>query len=528
MNGNTIFLTNKDIATILKELQHWLEQHGLEEKSRLLISLSVEELLLRWQDHFGPDHAVTFSLGQRFKQPYMILSLEGEEFDPTSQAEDDIDLSARLFGRLGLAPEYTYRRGTNRLSLRIKKQSSSSSKSLLLAILASLLLGICGNLLFPKHITSFTEGFLVPLRTSLLSLISAVAVPTVFLSVLLGICESGSASEFGKIGNKLLLGFVVKTILLTTLFALAFFSFFSLKFEKTTFSMGQLSGTFQMILDILPKNIVEPFAQGNTLQVIVLAIALGLALLVLGEQVNELKVLIKKAYSLTELLLQWVCRLISLLVFLILLETIWTSDLGILLKLWKPVAFVVFCSVATVVLGILRTAGTYKFRPRILWKKLFPSLLITVTTASSAAALGECLECCQHKLGIDRKITCFGIPTGAVMYMPVSAVYFLMCIFHGAEQFHVPCSIAWLILACITSSLLAVAVPPIPGGAMACYTILFLQMGIPAEAIVFAIAMDIIIDRIDTTANIALLQLHLIRFADKFHMLDRNALSKPE
>lgn len=524
MTEKTLFLNNKTIASTLSEIQDWLHQESIEDKNILHISLSIEELLLRWQDYFGENKEFTLTLAHRFKQPYMLLTLKGEEYDPTVSVEEDIDWSNRVLSQLGLAPTYSYRRGTNRLTLAIKNNKKSATANLLITIALSIILGFCGKLLFPQSIDILAEGFIIPLRSTLLNLLSAVAVPMVFISILLGICETGSASEFGKIGNRMLLGFVGKTLMLTAIFTIIFLPLFSLNYSEMTFSPQQVSGTFQMLLDILPRNIVEPFSTGNTLQVIVIAITLGLALLILGEQANEIKNLAKKAYSLIELILQWVCRLLPLIVFLILIETMWTSDLSILIQLWKPLCIVLLCGVITTTILTLRTAYKYKIKLKLLLPKLAPSMLIAFTTSSSAAALGETLEGCQKKLGINRKIACFGVPTGAVMYMPVSAIYFAMCLLYSAEHFQISCSPAWLVLACITASLLAVAVPPIPGGAMACYTVMFLQMGIPAEAIVFAITLDIIIDRFNTTCNLTLLQLDLIHFSNKQHLLDQDTL----
>ena len=52
-----------------------------------------------------------------------------------------------------------------------------------------------------------------------------------------------------------------------------------------------------------------------------------------------------------------------------------------------------------------------------------------------------------------------------------------------AEIYGVKISPVWLITALIIAVVLAVATPPIPGGALACYTILLLQLEIPAQAI---------------------------------------------
>ena len=45
-------------------------------------------------------------------------------------------------------------------------------------------------------------------------------------------------------------------------------------------------------------------------------------------------------------------------------------------------------------------------------KKVAPTFLIGLSTASSAAAYSTNVECCEKQLGIDRQIINFGIPLG--------------------------------------------------------------------------------------------------------------------
>lgn len=55
-------------------------------------------------------------------------------------------------------------------------------------------------------------------------------------------------------------------------------------------------------------------------------------------------------------------------------------------------------------------------------KKVAPTFLIGLSTASSAAAYSTNVECCEKQLGIDRQIINFGIPLGQVVFMPGAAV----------------------------------------------------------------------------------------------------------
>lgn len=124
-------------------------------------------------------------------------------------------------------------------------------------------------------------------------------------------------------------------------------------------------------------------------------------------------------------------------------------------------------------------------------KKVFPVFMIGLTTASSAAAFLENRKVCAEKLGIDKKIVNIGVPLGQVVFMPgFSILYFVMGICM-AEIYGVKISPVWLITALIIAVVLAVATPPIPGGALACYTILLLQLEIPAQAIAIAVAINV-------------------------------------
>ena len=153
-------------------------------------------------------------------------------------------------------------------------------------------------------------------------------------------------------------------------------------------------------------------------------------------------------------------------------------------------------------------------------------MLIALTTASSAAAYGTNLETCEKKLGIDKRIVNFGLPLGQVVFMPGGGIMFLTMAFMMAEYAQVAVSLSWVVMAVIVASLLALAAPPIPGGGLSVYTILFLQLGIPMETLTLALALNTIIEFFGTAANLACLQMELTLVADKMGMLDTEVLHK--
>ena len=56
-------------------------------------------------------------------------------------------------------------------------------------------------------------------------------------------------------------------------------------------------------------------------------------------------------------------------------------------------------------------------------------------------------------------------------------------------------------MAVMTSVILAVAAPSIPGGAVSCFTALFVQLGLPMEAVALMVTLSVVLDFVTTAMN---------------------------
>ena len=110
--------------------------------------------------------------------------------------------------------------------------------------------------------------------------------------------------------------------------------------------------------------------------------------------------------------------------------------------------------------------------------------------------------------------------------MPASIVYFTAIVLSLAETYQIAVSIPWLIMAAVISTLITIAMPPIPGGDILCYTVLFSSLGIPADAIILATAMGIVFDYLDSGVNVMLLIFRLACDAKRLDCLDHEILVK--
>ena len=190
--------------------------------------------------------------------------------------------------------------------------------------------------------------------------------------------------------------------------------------------------------------------------------------------------------------------------------------------------FIIFlCSViAFVTCTIIYVAVRSKISPWLLVKKGIPTLVIAITTASSAAAFGTNLSSCQKKFGIKNMVASFGVPLGMVVFKPSSALSYIATVLIFTEIYGVEVSVSWFITLFVSVFFLSIATPPIPGGAMTTYVIMFLQFGIPQDALAIALACDALFDFLATGMDQFLMPIILMNSVSRIGLVDRAKLEK--
>lgn len=518
-------LSNKEISNFIEGLSPLMEKMYIERKNRLRLSLSLEEILLRWQNHFGSETIVSISIKKRLGTITISISLKGEQWNPLDLDNSEAELNIPLLSKLQLGPTFIYKNGNNIITLKLSKQRDTSIIILLASILVAIVIGVIGLNFFPAFSKDILEQFLIPVKTTIFQLLTAVVVPVIFFSIFQGIISVDDIASFGKIGKSLIFRIIIKIALFTAIAGVIMLPIFSINpFGEN--SVSGFSGALGIILDIFPKTLISPFVDGNALQVIVIAIVFGLAVLLLDSKAEGIKNLSNQISSVLYTIMEWVSKLIPVLVFLLILETIWSGEAENLIGLWKPLIVIVSISLLMIAFEVISLSIKFKVNPLVIIKKLIPSNLIAFGTSCAMATYSTTKDTCQKDLGVNKKITNFALPIGLVTYMPAISVYYLMILFYGFEQYSISISIEMLFSAWITVTLLSIATPPISGGTMACFTVLLSQMSVPEEAIAFALAINIIAERFCTIANLSMLELELVRIASKNNLLNKNVLTK--
>lgn len=516
--------SNSSIDLACEEVGKFLASADVERREALRIKLTLEEVLLKYQSKFGEEAAFRVRCVKRFSSIKVETIVPGESYDPLNQESEEDDVIRNLLAGIGLTPAWSYRSGKNYIVFVPKKKPLSGTVKMLLAIALAVVAGAALNLLPDRIAAGANDYVLTPATNAFLGLISAVSGPLIFLSVLGSICSMGNMETLGKIGSK-----TIQVILLyMTTISVLMTAFGGLFYHVELGGGGEsdFSQVLNLIYGIIPSNLFEPFLTGNALQLIFISVMVGLAMLVLSSRVGGVFQLVEQFRSIVQTMMSGLSSMLPVLIFVLFTGMISSGNLDALLNSWKIVAVIVLLVVVFYVINLMRIAITKKISPALLFKKAWPTLMISLTTASSAAAFGTNTRDAAEKFGMDKKLVEFGIPIGQVLFRPGGMIELFCLELSFAKLCGIPITLPWLMIALLTNPLLSFAIPPIPGGALMGYTIAFTQLGIPMEVMGVALAVGTIVDFPTTACNVSGWQLAMIDVADSLGMLDSETLHK--
>ena len=516
--------TNSSIDLACAEVGRFLESAKVDRREALRIKLTLEEVLLKYQSRFGEEAAFRLRCVKRLPSIKVELTIAGDSYDPFNPESEEDEVIRHLLAGVGLAPAWSYRSGRNHVVFSPKKKPLSATVKLLLAIVLAVVVGVALNLLPDSIAAGANDYILTPVTNGFLGLISAVSGPLIFLSVLGSICSMGNMETLGKIGSK-----TVKAILLhITVSGILITAFGSLFYHVKLAGGGEsdFSQILDLIYDIVPSNLFNPFLTGNALQLIFISIMVGLAMLTLSSRVVGIFQLVEQARSIVQTMMSGLSSMLPALIFVLFTGMISSGKFGAILNSWKMIGVILLLTVVYHVAILMRLAITKKVSPALLFKKTWPTYMICLTTASSAAAFGTNTRDAVEKFGIDKKLVEFGIPVGQVLFKPGVVIELFAIELSLAELCGISITLPWLMIGLITNLLLSFATPPIPGGGLMALTIAFTQLGIPMEVMGVAIAVSTIVEFPTTACCSSGWQLTMLDVADSLGMLDKETLHR--
>ena len=497
-------LTNNDINIACEEVGEFLSGHNCETKELLRIKLGMEDMLMSYQKLMGSEAEFTVNTGSGLGRNKIRLVVPGQEFDPYASLNsfsDEDEFIRNALNQMGKLPRWRYKRGANEVLFTTDKKKMPEWLKLVVAISAAVICGLGIRLMPEAAATIIRDGIIAPLITTFLGFLNAVAGPMIFLAVVWGIYSIGDAATFSEVGKSLSKKAGLFVVLSTIIVALVTLPFFSLNYGDAQ-TGGDFSSLYQMVLDIIPSNLFTPFARGNTLQILFVAVVVGVTMLLVGKNTQAVADLSEQLGFIVNGIMSVISTLVPAFVFGSIFTIVASSEFSKLATGGKYLIMAAVGNLIMVVLHMIITCIKSGLTPIDLWKRTLSTFVIAVTTASSSAAFSDNINTCINKLGVSERLTSFGVPFGQILYKPGVAIIFWYAAICTAEAEQIPTSVTWIVTALFMSIVLATAAPPVPGGMSASFTILFAQLGLPEVSIAVILSLTTILDFMVTGTDI--------------------------
>ena len=482
--------SNEDLEKTIENVRVVFENSAVSKRDCLKICLLLEEAMLRCQQHFGSEHKYSLKIQKWFGVPKVIIRIKGEPFDPFyTDDEDEEILSADILKGLmsyeHAETVYAYRNGCNEISTYARKEWKPvkiPGGSITIAALLAVVCAAIHAMLPAGWQTAILQDAVEPLLKTLMGLIVAVTGPFVFLSIVNGICLMEDVATFSSVGLRVIRRFFA-VMLLMALFAAAVCQLFFPVLALSGGSQLAPAELIRLLLGILPHNLVAPFVEGNILQIVCIAILTGISVLTLTNVIPNVKTLIDELNKLIFKMMDIVSKVIYAAIFLNVFKVIAGSSLDTIFAVWRIIAAnYVFCT-GFGLLMLLHIAYKYKLNIGAFLRKGAKVFLISFSTASNTAAMSANMIFAKEELKIEGKFCDFWLPLSHAMFSPSAAAALVAGVFYTAYNTQLELSLFSLVITIILALQLSIATPPVPGGIMAIYAIIFNQLALPLDSI---------------------------------------------
>ena len=501
-------LSSLDEANVF--VQEQLQKYQCSKTDNMKAQLFVEEAIVYWAEQAQANASFELSIQKRFKTITLALNYWGAPENPLTLPETAADEEAD-YHRIGQniliglsAVTYSYEKGCNNVSYTLKQKPLNPALTTTIALVAAILTGLIVEMAAPGLGKQLGTMILSPISSIFFGFLNAIVIPVLFFSAIGSIVNMDNLAQMKRI-FRLLLTWTLAVMLVAAAVSLAMAQLFLLG-ESVGASQGGQSDLWHqigtMVFGIIPTNIIQPFLDGNTLQIMFLAIIGGVVMLTLKGRFPGITRIITEANLVFATILDAVCALMPAVVFISILNMMISGEGAALLGAFRLIALVLGSYLIVDLTMLLSLAFYEKISPLAYLKAASPFLLIALSTASSSAAFASHTATALSKQKIRDYVVHFSIPVGVLFNKQDAIPLLLLTSLFVGNIYGIAFSLADMIPVVILCMILSVAVPPSPGMGAFLFTIVFNLLGIPLEGLALAVTIAIFMDYPATAGNV--------------------------
>ena len=372
-------------------------------------------------------------------------------------------------------------------------------------IFIALVLGIIAGLLLQSH-ADIADSYIKPIGTIFLNLLKFIVVPIVLFSIMAGIITMSDIRKVGSIGIKTIVYYMFTTavaIMIGLLGGNLFKGFFPiLETSDLTFEASEATPFMDTIVGIFPSNFIAPLSEATMLQVIVMAILIGFAVILVGDEAAPAVKGINSFNAIFMKCMEMILKLSPIGVFCLICPVVATNGAAILGSLAMVLLTAYICYFTHMVLVYSMAVKTLGgMSPLAFFKGQLPAMIFAFSSSSSVGTLPINMKGCE-KMGADKEITSFVLPLGATINMDGTAIYQGVCAIFIAACYGISLTPSQMLTIVLTATLASIGTAGVPGAGMVMLAMVLASVGLPLDGIALVAGVDRIFDMGRTVVNI--------------------------
>ena len=514
-------LTAAEIDRTVKETAELLAKEKIDPKDALRLRLMLEETMLRYRDALTEKAVASLRFSRFFGAFRVSLRIKGESLNPFQEedASETSVMGSLLANSNAINQAWSYRGGANLVTFTVAiKRRMSQLVTILLGIGVGTAAGMLLTALAPETAPVIAERIVSPLTNAFTGLLCVMATPMCFGAIVLGIVRLGDISTFSSIGRRMIRSFLLAAFLLTLLNT-------AWMIPGMTFGMSSRVAIdffdfYGILIDFVPNNILAPILNFNSVHIIIIGLMFGVTMLKMGQKADRLTEIFDEVNTVAILANSSLNHFISFYVGLMIFGLITSGQLAVLSGFWKLFLIVAAAEAVTLIVYTLLVCIRLKVSPRTYVRKLLPPFMISLSSANVAAAFTTTIDTLIGPLGVDADLAPLAYNLGGILFRPGYCIVFTACSLFTANLYGIEVTWAWLLAAFLLSFILSVATPPVLGGTTVCFSILFSQLGIKADALAVIISVNAVFEFLTVAVNNYCLQSQIVLLSNRFGKLD--------
>ncbi|MCF0156347.1 MAG: cation:dicarboxylase symporter family transporter [Veillonella sp.] len=349
-----------------------------------------------------------------------------------------------------------------------------------------------------------------PLGDIFIRMIKMIVVPLIFFSLIMGIAGTGDFSKLGRLGGKAIIWFEIATtvalivgLLIVNLIEPGMGVHLQQGMTEAVQKIADHKPLdhIQMIVNIVPTNIIDAMARADMLQIIFFSCIFAISAAKAGKDGQKVIDLSRDITHIMFNVTHYVMKVSPIGIFGAISHTVAVYGLDVLVPLLKLIGTLYLAIAIFLVILVVGAAAVTKVNVFKFLKVIKEPMILAFTTSASEAALPIAMEKLE-RIGIPKHIVSFVLPLGYTFNLDGSTLYSAVAVIFLGQAYGVPLPLELQIIILLTLMISTKGIAGVPGAALIILAGTATAFGIPVEGVAMLLGIDRVLDMARTMCNV--------------------------